>query len=128
MWTDAERFAAWYGPTGAVTGTVRIDLRVGGERAVAMTVHTPGGERTMWFTGKHGGIAEPHLLVYTEAMTDSDGGEPQSPITTVRLELAPADGDRTRLRLTHHGLPADSPGATGWQTALDRLHAALHPG
>jgi uncharacterized protein YndB with AHSA1/START domain len=128
MWTDPERFAAWYGPTGAVIDTVRIDLRVGGERVVAMTVQTPGGERTMWFAGKHSEIDEPRLLVYTEAMTDADGGEPQSPVTTVRLELGPADGDRTRLRLTHHGVPADSPGATGWHMALDKLHAALHPG
>ncbi|HJR25008.1 MAG TPA: SRPBCC domain-containing protein [Acidimicrobiales bacterium] len=124
MWTDPERFALWYGPAGATIGTVRFDLRPGGERVVSMTAPTPGGERTMWFSGEHVEIDAPGLLVYTEAMGDAHGGSPQSPVTTVRLELAAEDG-RTRLRLTHHGIPADSPGATGWQMALDKLQAAL---
>jgi uncharacterized protein YndB with AHSA1/START domain len=124
MWTDPQRFAAWYGPAGAVIGVVRLDLRPGGERVVSMTVQTPGGERTMWFIGEHVDIDEGRLLVYTEAMGDADGGAPQSPVTTVRLELT-ADGERTRLRLTHHGIPAGSPGATGWAMALDKLQAAL---
>ena len=124
MWTEPEHFAAWYGPTGATVGPVRFDLRPGGERAVAMTVQTPSGERSMWFTGEHVEIDEPRLLVYSEAMTDRDGATPQSPVTTVRLELADEAG-QTRLVLTHHGIPADSPGATGWQMALDKLEAAL---
>ena len=67
---------------------------------------------------------EPSLLVYTEAITDGDGGVPQSPVTSVRLELT-AEGPGTRLRLVHHGIPEGSPGATGWQMALDKLEAAL---
>ena len=94
MWTDPERFAARYGPTGATVGTVRFDLRPGGERTVAMTVQTPSGERSMWFTGEHVEIDEPRLLVYSEAMTDRDGATPQSPVTTVRLELADEAGAR----------------------------------
>jgi uncharacterized protein YndB with AHSA1/START domain len=124
MWTDPTHFGSWYGPAGATCGTVRFDLRAGGERVVAMTVQTPGGERTMWFTGEYLEVDGPNLLVYTEAITDGDGGVPQSPITTVRLELT-AEGSGTRLRLVHQGIPADSPGATGWQMALDKLEAAL---
>jgi hypothetical protein len=41
---------------------------------------------------------------------------------TVELE---ADGPRTRLRLTHAGIPADSPGAMGWTMAFDQLDAHL---
>jgi uncharacterized protein YndB with AHSA1/START domain len=124
MWTDPTHFGSWYGPAGATCGTVRFDLRPGGERVVAMTVQTPGGERTMWFIGEHLDVDEPSVLVYTEAITDGDGGVPQSPITTVRLELT-AQGPGTRLVLTHQGIPADSPGAMGWQMALDKLTAAL---
>jgi uncharacterized protein YndB with AHSA1/START domain len=124
MWTDPTHFGSWYGPASATCGTVRFDLRAGGERVVAMTVQTPGGGRTMWFTGEYVEVDEPSVLVYTEAITDGDGGVPQSPITTVRLELT-AEGPGTRLRLVHHGIPADSPGATGWQMALDKLEAAL---
>jgi uncharacterized protein YndB with AHSA1/START domain len=125
MWTDPRHFGSWYGPAGATCGTVRFDLRPGGERVIAMTVQTPGGERTMWFTGEYVEVDEPSVLVYTEAITDGDGGEPQSPITSVRLELM-TEGSGTRLRLVHNGIPADSPGATGWRMALDKLEAALN--
>lgn len=124
MWTDPTHFASWYGPAGATIGTARIDARPGGDRVVAMTVQAPNGERTIWFTGTHVDVEAPTLLVYTEAMTDRDGGEPQSPVTTVRLDLTD-DAGTTRLRLTHQGIPADSPGATGWQMALDKLDFVL---
>ena len=124
MWTDPHHFGSWYGPAGATCGTVRFDLRPGGERVVAMTVQTPSGERIMWFTGEYLEVDEPRVLVYTEAITDGEGGILQSAMTTVRLELV-AEGSGTRLRLVHHGIPADSPGATGWQMALDKLEAAL---
>ena len=124
MWTDPQRFALWYGPAGATIGTARLDVQIGGERSVEMTVQTPGGERTMWFLGEHVEVDSPRVLMYTEAMAGSDGGAPQSPITTVRLELT-ATGERTQLRLTHHGVQAGSPGATGWQLALDKLQVAL---
>jgi hypothetical protein len=45
------------------------------------------------------------------------------PVTTeVRVELE-AVGSRTELVVTHVGIPADSPGATGWVMALDKLDA-----
>jgi uncharacterized protein YndB with AHSA1/START domain len=124
MWTEPDEFRQWYGPTGATIPDARFDLRVGGERIVAMTVETPGGERTMWFRGEHLEI-EPHrLLAFTEAMTD-DAGNEQSPVTMVRVELEQLDDTTTHLRLTHHGIAADSPGAMGWQMALDKLEARL---
>lgn len=126
MWTDPAHFATWYGPAGATIGTARLQVETGGERVVEMTVQTPVGARTMWFAGVHVEVVEPRLLVYTEAMTDREGGVPQSVVTTVRLELAEDDG-RTRLRLTHHGVPSDSPGAIGWNMALDKLQMALRP-
>lgn len=125
MWTDPTHFGSWYGPAGAACGTVIFDLRPGGKRVIAMTVQTPGGERTMWFTGEYLEVDEPCVLVYTEAITDGAGGVPQSPITTVRLELT-AERPGTRLRLSHYGIPADSPGASGWRMALDKLEAALN--
>ena len=124
MWADPAQFASWYGPSGAIIATARLDVRPGGERVVAMTMQTPGGARTMWFGGVHLEIEEPRLLVCSESITDGDHGEAQSPVTTVRLELAEADGG-TRLRLTHVGVPPDSPGASGWTMALDKLVAAF---
>ena len=46
----------------------------------------------------------------------------------VTVELRAVDGG-TAVVLTHAGIPADSPGATGWAMALDaladRLEAAI---
>lgn len=125
MWTSPELFRAWYGPDGATIPVARFDLRPGGERVVAMAVQTPAGERVMWFTGIHQEVDRPRLLVYTEAIAGEEGGAPDTPATTVRVELEALDDGRTRLRLTHHGIPADSPGATGWNMALAKLDAAV---
>ncbi len=91
----------------------------------------------MWFVGEYRVVDPPTLLVYTESMSDSDGN-PVSPeamgmpddhpeVTEVTVELADVDG-RTRMVMTHAGVPADSPGATGWNMALDKLEAHLAGG
>ncbi len=135
MWTDPEHFAAWYGPNGATIPLARMDVRVGGTRLICMDVATPNGPMQMWFAGQYREVIENKLLVYTESMSNQNGDiidpadmgmPPGHPATTeIRVELE-AVGGRTRLRLTHVGIPADSPGATGWETALDKM--AAHAG
>ncbi len=44
--------------------------------------------------------------------------------TQVTIELEDLDGG-TKLTLTHAGVPEDSPGASGWEMALDTLAAHL---
>jgi uncharacterized protein YndB with AHSA1/START domain len=134
MWTDPAHFQAWYGPEGATVSVAEMDVRVGGARRVCMQVVTPRGPVEMWFAGRHLEVIEPTRLVYTEAMTDEHGNAlapseagmpPGHPATTeVRIELE-AVAARTRLRLTHVGVPTDSPGAAGWATALDKLAVSL---
>jgi uncharacterized protein YndB with AHSA1/START domain len=121
MWTEPDHFRAWYGPEGVEVSAVRMDVRVGGRRDVEMSA-VDGGMR-VWFTGEYREVVDHRRLVYTEAMTDADGN-PQSSETEVVVELEDLDG-RTRLVLTHVGLPADSHGATGWAMALDKLATAL---
>ena len=133
MWTDPDHFAAWYGPEGATIPVAKMDVRVGGTRLVGMEVQTPGGPMQMWFTGEYREVVENRRLVYTESMSDENGnvsspsdmGMPEShPMTTeVRVDLEDVGG-RTKMVLTHAGIPADSPGAAGWKMALDKL--ALH--
>jgi uncharacterized protein YndB with AHSA1/START domain len=93
----------------------------------------------MWFTGEYREVVENERLVYTESMSDehgnvsspSDTGMPAAhPATTeVRVELEDVGG-RTKMVMTHAGIPGDSPGAAGWAMALDKLavHVAAHSG
>jgi uncharacterized protein YndB with AHSA1/START domain len=132
MWTDPEHFKAWYGPDGATIPVAKMDVRVGGARLVCMEMQTPNGPMQMWFTGEYREVVENERLVYTESMSDENGnvlspsdmGMPEGhPTTTeVRVELEDVGG-RTKMVMTHAGVPADSPGAAGWEMALDKLTA-----
>lgn len=130
MWTDPEHFKAWYGPRGATIPVAELDVRVGGRRLVCMEMMTPNGAMKMWFTGEHLVVAEPTKLAYTESMADEHGNV-QSPAdmgmpaghpttTEVRVDLKASD-QGTEMVLIHVGIPSDSPGAMGWNMALDKL-------
>jgi uncharacterized protein YndB with AHSA1/START domain len=137
MWTDPAHFAAWYGPDGATIPVAKMDVRVGGTRLVSMEVQTPNGPMQMWFTGEYREVVENQRLVYTESMSDEHGsvlspadmgmaaGHPTT--TEVRVELEDVAG-RTKMVMTHAGIPADSPGAAGWTMAFNKLadHVEAH--
>jgi uncharacterized protein YndB with AHSA1/START domain len=137
MWTDPEHFKAWYGPDGATIPAAKLDVRVGGTRLVCMEMQSPDGRMQMWFAGEYREVVENELLVYTEAMSDENGnvssppdtGMPEGhPMTTeVRVELQDVGG-RTKMVMTHTGVPGDSAGAAGWTMALDKLagHIEAH--
>ena len=107
-----------------------MDVRVGGTRLVCLEVQTPNGPMRMWFTGEYREVIENERLIYTESMSDENGhvsspsdmGMPEGhPTTTeVRVELKDIGG-RTKMVMTHVGIPQDSPGAVGWAMALDKL-------
>lgn len=107
-----------------------MDVRVGGARLVCMGMETPNGPMQMWFTGEYLEVTKPERLVYTESMSDEHGtvvspsqmGMPDGhPTTTeVRVELESV-ADRTKMVMTHVGIPSDSPGAAGWTMAVDKL-------
>ena len=134
MWTVPEHFAAWYGPEGASIPVAKMDVRVGGTRLVCMEVQTPGGPMQMWFTGEYREVIENARLVYTESMSDENGnvlvpsatGVPEGHPTTaeVRVELEDIGG-RTKMVMTHTGIPEDSPGAAGWTMAFGKLAVYL---
>ena len=133
MWTDPEHFKAWYGPDGATIPVAEMDVRVGGTRLVCMEMPSPNGPMQMWFAGEHREVVENERLIYSESMSDengnvishSDSGMPTGhPTTTeVRVELEEV-GARTKMVMTHAGIPSESPGAAGWAMALDKL--AVH--
>ena len=137
MWTEAEHFQAWYGPTGATIPVAVIDPTVGGRRHICMEMQTPNGMMQMWFVGEHLEVTPTERLVYTESMSDEHanvvspadmGMPPGHPETTeVIVALEAVDG-RTRMILTHVGVPADSGGAAGWAMAIDKLAQHLAAG
>ncbi len=130
MWTDPEHFKVWYGPNGASIPVADMDVRVGGERRLCTEFETADGRRRVWFTGEYVEVTENHRLVYTEAMSDEHGnvlaprdvGMPEGHPTTTEVTVELEDlGDRTRMTMTHAGVPEGSPGATGWIMAFDKL-------
>jgi uncharacterized protein YndB with AHSA1/START domain len=130
MWTESEHFAAWYGPMGASIPVARMDVSVGGTRMVCMKMETPNGPMQMWFTGEYREVVENRRLVYTESMCDEHGnilppssmGMPDShPTTTEVIVELVAIGAATKMRMTHVGVPAGSPGEMGWNMAFDKL-------
>ena len=134
MWTEPEHFKVWYGPDGAAVPVAKMDVRVGGSRLVCMEIQAPNGSMQMWFAGEYREVVDNKRLVYTEFMADEHGnvlspedmGTPAGhPATTeVRVELEGVGG-RTKIVMTHAGIPADSPGAAGWAMALDKLAGLL---
>lgn len=128
MWTDPEHFKKWYGPTGFSVPVADMDMRVGGRRLVCMA--SPDGSMRMWTTGEHKEIVPHERLVYTESPADENGdpvspsavgmpdGHPGTTLVTVLLEDL---GGRTRMVMTHAGVPATSGAGTGWEQAFDKL-------
>jgi len=125
-WTDPAELGVWYGPDGASVDVLEYDLRPGGRRVITMHVETPSGPMSMTFAGEFREVEEPSRLVYTEAHAD-ENGTPAGPETVVQLELHEL-GERTTLELTHHGIPAGSPGEAGWVMALGHLETRLSVG
>jgi uncharacterized protein YndB with AHSA1/START domain len=125
MWTVPEHFEAWYGPPGATVRVLTMDLRVGGRRHVAMEMPTPDGLHRMWLAGEHVEIVPEQRIAYTESMAAEDGrildadeaGLPDGfPVVTQVV---------VELRMIHVGVPADSPGAAGWNAAMADFAAHL---
>ncbi len=126
LWTQPEHFKSWYGPQGFTVPVAELDVRVGGKRLVCM--ESPDGSMKMWTTGEHTEVMPVERLSYTESMADENGnvvasptdgqGHPGTTQVTVQLENL---GGRTKMILTHAGVPADSPGKMGWEQAFTKL-------
>ncbi len=128
MWTDPEHFKMWYGPKGFSVPVAEMDIRVGGKRLICMS--SPDGSMKMWTTGEYMEIVPNERLVYTDSMADEHGnvvppsamGMPDDhPATTEVTVLLEDLGERTKMVMTHAGIPADSGGAAGWAQAFDKL-------
>lgn len=128
MWTDAQHFKMWYGPKGFTVPVAEMELRVGGRRLVCMA--SPDGSMKMWTIGEYTDIVPNKRLVYTESPADENGnvvapsamGMPDGyPATTEVTVLLEDLGGRTKMVMTHAGVPVDSGAGGGWEQAFDKL-------
>ena len=94
----------------------------------------PGGEYRVLAGGTHPGVGTFVEVVPDERVVFTFGwDEPGHPIpagsTEVEITLVP-DGDKTLVRLTHRGLPADAVAdhTGGWSHYLERLGIAATGG
>lgn len=132
MWTNPEHFKNWYGPKGFTVPIADMELRVGGKRLVCM--ESPDGSMKMWTTGEYTEIVPNERLVYTESPADENGnvvspsvmgmpdGYPAKTEVTVLLEDL---GERTKMVMTHAGVPADSGANAGWEQAFAKMAAHI---
>jgi len=128
MWTEPEHFKRWYGPDSFAVPVAEMDVRVGGKRLVCMEMQTPNGVMKIWTTGEYTEIVPNVRLVYTESMADENGNvveadtddnnHPATTIVTVRLEDL---GKRTKMIMTHTGVPANEGANAGWNQAFGKM-------
>ncbi len=126
MWTQPEHFKKWYGPEGFTVPVAEMDVRVGGKHLFCMA--SPDGSMKMWSTGEYTEIVSNERLVYTDSPADENGnvvspsavGMPDGyPATTeVTVLLEELDG-RTKMTMTHAGVPAGAGG--GWEQAFVKM-------
>ena len=130
LWTQPEQFKKWYGPQGATVPVAEMDVRIGGRRLICMEMQMPDERKKMWFTGEYREVTPTERLVFTDSMADAEGnvlppsamGMPDDhPMTTEVIVQLEELGGRTKMMMTHAGVPADSGGAAGWEQAFDKM-------
>lgn len=130
MWTEAEHYKNWYGPQGFSVPVVEMDVRVGGRRFFCMEGQSPDSSRKMWLTGEYLEITPNKRLVYTESMADEHGnvlspsafgmGDDYPTTSVITVLLEDLDG-RTKMLMTHAGVPAEQGANEGWQQAFNKM-------
>ncbi|MGH8943403.1 MAG: SRPBCC family protein [Acidimicrobiia bacterium] len=114
-WTDPATMAMWLSPVGHAEA--EVDLRVMGRFKVSMIGETTRIEHT----GEYLVVNRPNELSFTwqSLYTGSEAS-----VVTVLFE---AEGDETRIVLTHHRLPEGQvdPHTQGWEAMITRLAGLL---
>jgi len=126
IWTQPQHFKKWYGPQGFTVSVAKMDVRVGGKCLICMETQTPDGSIKIWTTGEYIEVVTNKRLVYTDSIADahgnvieSDGDQPTMTRVTIVLE---ALGGRTKMLVTHAGVPANQAGAsTGWEQSFAKM-------
>jgi uncharacterized protein YndB with AHSA1/START domain len=122
-WTEPERFADWYGGSGAEVpvSTVSMDVREGGAWRATMFAG-PGRTEIQW-NGEYLEVAAPERLVFT--VSDQPGEDEYELVTVVLTDLG--DG-RTEMQFQQRGRMTPEQyerAGQGWSTFFDRMTERL---
>lgn len=128
MWTNPDYFKQWYGPDGFTVPVAQMDVRKGGKHLFCM--QSPDGSMQMWFTGEYTEVVPNERLVYTDSPADEHGnvvapstygmGDDYPAQTEVSVILEDLGG-RTKMVMTHAGVPADGGADAGWAQSFSKM-------
>lgn len=130
LWTQPDLFKTWYGPEGFTVPVAEMDVRVGGKHLFCMA--TPDGSMKMWSTGQYTEVVPNKRLVYTDSMADEHGNvvlpsaygmnDDEHPATTEVTVLLEDLNGRTKMVMTHAGVPTNEQGASkGWDQSFAKM-------
>jgi uncharacterized protein YndB with AHSA1/START domain len=121
-WTEAERFADWFGGAAGEITTISFDVKEGGRWRATMLA---GGREIQW----HGAFQEvvpPERLVFT--LCDQPG---EDRYELVIVDLRDLGGGRTEMHFEQRGTMAAEEylrAQRGWGTFFDRIAERLAAG
>jgi uncharacterized protein YndB with AHSA1/START domain len=126
-WTEPERLAQWWGPTGFKVRVVKLDLRPGGIFHYCM-VAAGGGE--MWGRFTYGEIKPPERLVFINSFSDPEGNITRAPFADAwpleMLNIVTFDEHDGKTTLT---LTGSTVGATDEERETYKAgHKSMHQG
>lgn len=125
-WTEAGRFARWFGPHGATMEPCELDVRPGG-RIFFCHRHAAFGE--VWVRGEYLVVEAPRRLVLLFGFSDPTGAavDRDGFATSTRVEvlLEPRDEGGTAMTVRHTGLAVDQGETEGWRQGFERLETLL---
>ena len=130
LWTQPAHFQNWYGPQSASVPVAEMDVRVGGKRLICMEMQRTDGSMKMWTTGEYIEVIPNERLVYSESMADENGNVMSAsdmgmsegfPMTTEVIVVLEDLGGRTKMTMTHAGMPANQGASSGWEQAFAKM-------
>ena len=122
-WTQARRFAQWFGPHGTTIDPCEIDARVGGR---LFFCHRHAGHPHVWVLGEFTAVEPMQRLAFVLGFADAEGRPrpredfAERSLVDVRLR---DHGAGTELRVRHTGLRTDQGEGEGWRQSLERLQS-----
>ena len=124
--TDADKFAEWYGPVGFPVDrdTVELDARVGGGQRFEMVSDADPSMRT-WFDGRFDEVV-PNMVLSSRGAWNGIPGQTEAWSSNLRVELHDHDG-KTRLVVREGPHPPDTAdlGRQAWDMMLSKLETLL---